>query len=286
MVIQTISHSYEILRVLRRMPDIETAICRTIDSGEQQMLVTLKDPQEIRHMLPYFTALRHNTAFTDFQDCFAQEGRAYLVFADKERLTLTQQLERNPYTLPERIAIMKSLLSRMTLQDMPPEVQNEALKPENLQVDNSLTVYFRYDLSEISSYDTMAPRAYQERLAWILHALFPYELEQQVCEALNQLEDGLARRKYPEYLTIYRLFDEASRFLLHHSAAGTLQPHSRPFRIWERIKSWVRFVKPVAAGLVLLLLILYLLYTVVHPTVSVRSELQPPIHKIGTVSVE
>lgn len=289
MLIQTLKRDFAVLRVLETTRDLDISVCRDLlEQGEDRhyLVITVKNPDLIYRTLPFFTALQQNPAFQDFRECFAQEGQFYMVFAYYDSPLLAEKLAAGDYLLTERLEIGKSLLSRVVLQDMPPGLQYEALQEHNLLLDDTLTVRFNYRLREIPSYPSLTAARVQAELARVFRTLLAREIAAQAAEELPVFLEELERGAFTAYLDIYQAYDRVYMLLKTRQEAGEMEPKSRLFRFWDRVKGLARYVKPVLAGLVLATALGYLAYTFMCPADTAGEGNAPFIEKIGAVDIK
>lgn len=288
MLIQTLRRKFTVLRLLKSTRDLDIAVCQDLlEKWEQTYLViTLKNPDLIYRTMPFFVAQRENPSFQDFRECFSQEGQFYLVFFYYDKPLLTEKYAEETYSLPERLAIGKSLLSRIVLQNMPANLQYEVLQERNLLLDDALQVYFNYRLEEIPSHHLLTGVKVQAELARIFGMLLHKEIATKVAEELLAFIERLEQGAFADYLAIYQAYDQLYVRLRSMQEQGEMQPKSLLFRIWERIKRLGRYVKPVLAVLILGSALGYLVYTVIYPPSAVGAGGPVVIERIGTVNVE
>jgi hypothetical protein len=287
LLINTIDLEYEVIRVLRSGAGMDEFLCKGLQTGGDGyfLVVCLKDTALIRRAMPIYTALRGSASFDDYVTCFAQRGCAYLVFRYRELPLLGTELEAGRFSLKERLEIARNLLKKITILQMPAYLQYEVLKPGNVQVSESLDVYFRYDLEEFEKSFDLPERRYQLTLQKLLRLLFAREMTDMSSQELLDFVNGLKTESFHDYLEVYKAFDKVYRSLTRLLNSGGLSPRSRPFRVWYRIRSLAKYIRPTLAVIVLLLLLGYLLYTILYPAQKAPFS-QMPITKIGTLDIK
>lgn len=289
MLIQTLKRDFIVLRMLKSTRDLDIAVCRDLleQNGQKYLVITLKNPDLIYRTLPFFTELKQSTSFQDFRECFAQDGQFYMVFSYYDKPLLAEKYPSGSYALTERLEIGKSLLSRMVLQNMPPSLQYEALQQRNLLLDDALQVWFNYQLEEIPAYPSLTGARVQVELARIFRELMSREIATKVSEELLDFLDRLDAGTFEKYLDIYQAYDKVYVLLTTLQETGEIEPKSFLFRLWERIKGLMKYVKPVLAGIVLVTALGYLMYTFIYPPKTAGASGAPVfIEKIGTVEIE
>ncbi|MFA7468008.1 MAG: hypothetical protein WCY82_07055 [Desulfotomaculaceae bacterium] len=289
MLIQTIKRDFAVLRMLESTRDLDIAVCR--DLLEQQdrvyLVLTLKNPDLIYKTLPFFTKLKQNASFSDFRECFAQDGQFFLVFSYYDKPLLVEKYSAGSYALVERLEIGRSLLSRMVLLDMPPSLQYDALQERNLVLDDALQVWFNYRLEEISSYPSLTGARVQAELARIFRMLLGKEIATEVAPELLLFINNLVHGSFKDYLDVYKAYDEVYTLLMSLEEKGEIEPKSLLFRLWERAKALAGYVRPVLATVVLVTALGYLFFTFMHPpNTAGTGASQIIIEKIGTVDIK
>lgn len=286
MIVQTLERRYAVLQVLRSTAQEEVSVCRDLgeDPPRTYTLVRFRDPAVNRYVLPMLLEQRSNPAFEDFLELFSQDGDLYARFARSEAPTLAQRLEDGVLSLAERLEIGRNLVKRMTLLNMPPPLQFEALREGNLTVDDSLSVGFNYVLESMNACFNVDMGFVCIRTEEILRSLFARELSAEAAPELLPYLKNLEQTVYKDYLEIYAGYDRVYQALKDRTQAGKVVPRTWLFRLWERIKGLRRFVKPILYGLVLVATFCYLLYTLLCPPLPKGTPVQ--FDRIGTVTIQ
>lgn len=289
MLIHSLKKEYTVLRVLKTSRDMDSSVCRESAArrDQTQLIVTVKNPDLIYRLMPFFVEQRkENPAFQDLQECFAQDGKLYLVFAYREKPTLARKLAEGNYSFRERLEIGKNLLSWMVLQQMPDCIQYDVLQEENLLLDDALQVYFNYQLENMAGYFTASGSRVQPQLARIFKGIFQTEIAARSADELPAFLEELEQGSFTDYLDIYQAYSRLYDLLKGREELGQLEPQNFLFLLWDRIKRLTRFLKPVLAVIVLATALGYLVYTAANPS-SVAASANPVIIKsIGTVEIE
>ncbi|MDO4540787.1 MAG: hypothetical protein Q4B48_06805 [Syntrophomonadaceae bacterium] len=285
MVIQTLERRYHIIQVLETTSTVEIMQCRelTEDKNELNTLIRLKSPAAMQAVIPLLVEQQSNQAFEDFVECFSQGGDFYLIFRYHPYPPLRRALRGERYMLVERLEIAKSLLSRMTLLNMPACIQLEALRERNLVVDDSLTVHFNYYLTQFPEYAHIDITWVQRALAENIELLFPEELKSQTEPRLNRFHEQLEAQAYRSYIEIYGEFDQIyypMKLLLEQTPE---EPQGFLFRLWAKIKAMARYAKPALFVAIVGVAFIYLIYTMTTP--ASPSTMGSEIDQIGTVTI-
>ena len=286
MIVRTLERRFVVLRVLRSEAEEEICVCRDLeDEGEGlYLLARFRDPILSRCLLPMLARQAANAAFEDFLGVFSQDGDVYARFRYTDAPLLAERLARGDFGFRERLEIGGNLLERMVLLDMPPVLQFQALREENVTVDDALRVRFNYGLAPADNGLGADMGAVCGRTADLLRRLFAPELS---ARSLPELEGYLAELdhgRFRGYVEMYAGYDQARKALLERTLSGPAEPQTWLFRLWARIKGLARFVRPVLAGLVLVAAFCYLIYTLLLPT---QTKGTPVVFdRIGTVEIQ
>lgn len=289
MLIHSLRKEYAVLRILKTTRDIDISVCRDTGAKKEQtqLIVTMKNPDLIYRLMPFFVEQRKsNAAFQDFQDCFAQDGKLYLVFVYREKPLLSKKIAEENHSFRERLEIGKNLLSWMVLQQIPDCIQYDVLQEDNLLLDDALQVYFNYQLENVTGYFTSTGSKVQPQLAKIFERIFKAEIDTRSADELPAFIEELEKGRFADYLDIYQAYDKLYDLLKNRHEQGQLEPQNFLFRLWERIKGLTRYLKPVLACIVLATALGYLVYTVANPNNVAASANSVIINSIGTVEIE
>lgn len=286
MLIQTLSRQLMVIRVLWADRDTEVQVCRDLQEPPERryIVVRVKNPKLAYQVIPLFLNAKQDACFTDFVEAFSQNGDFYALFVSNESPPLFEQLAATPRSTLERLEIGKSLFTRIALLRMAPGFQYEALADDNLLVDNSLSVSFRYCLRSMGSYATLSELAVQARLANILQRLFQPELEKQYCPQLHQFIDKLATEPYGDAVAMYGDYHALYLVMRELEEKGLTAPQNFWFRAWERIKKLGKYVRPAIACLLVAAAFGYLVYTLLAPPPA-TGQSTVVFKEIGTVEV-
>ena len=283
MIVQTAEQFYAVVRVLWDTETEEVSVCRDA-SNNLCTLVCFKDAEKRGFFLPLLARQRDNPAFSDYLGVFTQNGALYARFRYTDAPTLAQRLEKDNWSLRERLEIGSSLLEQITLMNMPPAILFQALQERNVTVDDSLTVRFNYTLKNMDNCEKMDMAFVCAGVQRILERLFQKELTERSVPELVEFFTTLDHNDFTAYLELYSMYDQVRRALLSREIAGQVEPQTWLFRLWAKIKSLRRFVRPVLGGIVLIAALCYLIYTLLAPTVP-KGELTQ-FGSIGTVEIQ
>lgn len=286
MIVRTLERRFAVTQVLASTENEEVCVCRDLEEEPQGLytLVRFHAPGLARELLPMLVRQQENPAFEDFRGLFTQDGALYARFRYSGAPTLEKRLEEGGLSLRERLEAAGSLLERMALQNMPPALQFEVLQQGSITVDDAMCARFNYVLAMGLTRTHVDVGLVCGRVEAVLRALFAPELSTWSVPELEEYLKRLVQPGFSTYLEIYGGYDQVRKLLLiRMHEADAVPPRTWLFRLWDRVKSLVRFVRPVLAGLVLVAAFCYLIYTLLAP---------PPVkgtpvffETIGTVNV-
>ncbi|QHI72596.1 hypothetical protein [Aminipila terrae] len=286
MIIQSLERGFAVIKIVESQRDMDILICKDLleDQESRYMLISIKNPDLIYKSMPFFTEQTENNSFSDLVECFSQNGNFYIVFKYKEKERLYEKIETEVYSLREKLEIIRNMFSEITLQDMPAAIQYEGLQRRNLLLDDSLSVFFNYDLREIKAYSIMPESRMQTEAAAVLRTVFDVEIEAKSVKVLEDFITTLEIGGYKKYIDIYQEYDKVYQEILHNLEEDKVQPQGFLFRLWEKMKLFWRKAKPAFLILVVGIVFIYMFYNALKPQPLPASA--KDIKQIGTVMIE
>lgn len=283
MIIGTLNRSYDIYLKLQETEQLN--IMMAWDGEENKcMLAALKDENTIRQFIPFCTEQKENFPFDDFLDFFSKDGWLYLVFRYYEYPPLKACLGNKDTGLKERLHIGKSLLERMVLLHIPFYLQYEALREDNIRIDEGGMVYFNFHMKEPERLLRTDMKEVSQRVYSIFSMLFALEKKEKSCPVLERFLDEVKGNAYGGYMELYQAYEEIFKEVLSLCEVGEIKPGRLGFRVWERVKRLFGYLKLLLIIAVLASLFLYLIYTIRHPSYPDGDRVD--FQKIGTLEIK
>lgn len=287
MRIETLDRSYPVVRVMDSGADSARCHCRHLLEGEWRDVdvVCVRNPDHVRRLLPLAMDLKRRSSFTDCIDSFSLAGELYLVFLHAEGPSLDAQLQVHPWSTDERLTILRSLLARITLLDMPAPILNDVLKSENLLCDDALRISFRYALSGFSTYDRTGFDAAQQSLARLMARMLEKEPAAARCPEWKAFLSLLEQGGCPDALDVLRRFDRAREAVL----STIILEDTAPKGFFGRLKAWFARCLSKAGAFASLLLVVSALLLLIYSIMAAKPATGPSatqIGQIGTVTIE
>ncbi|MEG2222817.1 MAG: hypothetical protein RRY95_08835, partial [Oscillospiraceae bacterium] len=163
-------------------------------------------------------------------------------------------------------------------------LQFEALRPENVTVDDALRVRFNYVMQPMYAGFNVSIGFLCVQVEEILRGLFVTELSARAVPELEKLLETLTHAGFSTYLELYAGYDGVRKQLQARELVGSMEPHTRLFRFWAKLKGLTRFIRPLLTGLVLVAAFCYLIYTLLLPPIP--PAVPTRFDHIGTVTIE
>jgi hypothetical protein len=212
-------------------------------------------------LINYLCKQAANPAFSDLADAFVDNENLYVAFVMHRGVSLDILLE-NEYTSPqERAELLKRVIERVVLQDMPAFFAAECLTPENIYVTRELDISFKYKLDNVYAYTSRDIDDVQDILSKTISLLFQEELSKEVAPPIKKLAKALKDHKFASYLDVFAAVNSAINEFFS-SGEDFKMPKTLPFRLWDTLKKGFRPLKAIVMILVVLAVLAYLVYTV------------------------
>jgi hypothetical protein len=122
------------------------------------------------------------------------------------------------------------------------------------------------------------------RLVHIFNTLFENETAQKASVDIEEFLEELEAAEYNNYFEIYQKYEALYEKLNNSDGLQSVKPNTLIFRIWNKAKSLMKFVKPVLIITVLALIICYLIYSIIHRPVDATAVSN--FEQIGTVAIQ
>jgi len=294
MIISIPDHDYYVKQKLFENEILEVLLCSEMkgETGsvkdnaalqQKYRIVRIKDKQLIYELLPFFVDLKNNTAFTAYCGCFSKDGYLNLIFLHSDYTGLFDKLDNERCLLRERMEIGKNLLEQILMLDMPDFILYDALAECNVTVSASLDVKFNYHLTSLKQYKKLGIDDVRDRLAVLYKKLFEYELQRMASADIEQFIEDLSKTRYANYFEIYRRYEEVYDKLLTGELTA-IRPNTFLFRLWDRIKSLGKYIKPAVTFILFVMMVCYLLYSILHKEVDAAKVFN--YQQIGTVEIK
>lgn len=262
MNIKTIDRDLYIIQVIEKNPDYEYMFCIDLleEKNNQYDVLKITNYSTICKIMPILSNQLNNNKFSDFVDCFSQDNTFYAMFKHIDTPSLFDKLKSDDYSTIERLEIFKNLLKRIIMLDMPIPIQTDILYSKNITLLDNLDVNFKYNLSNISNYSKFDFIFLQKALKDILKIVLKNEFDNNISKKLNTYYTNLDKGVFKEPIEIYSEYISVYDDINDNIKKNNTIKKSRWLKIWEKIKSIIRLIKPFILSLVIILALIYLIY--------------------------
>jgi len=208
----------------------------------------VRDMELARKLIPMTTKQNVSLSFRDLYASFNADGRYYIIFHYASGRTLQQALDEGKFHLRERLLVLKNIFAQIFLLNMPECFVYEALRKENMVIDDSLGVHFNYFFTEIEYYWQIQEKDLLNRVNGLVHELFAKELEQKSSRELMEFAKELDEGRYGYLWDCYVDYDEVFETVLAKTEQRELEPRRFWWLAWERLKKIFPTVRTVLAA--------------------------------------
>jgi cbb3-type cytochrome oxidase subunit 3 len=237
-------------------------------------------------VMPMFNQQLKNNKFSDYVECFSKDNAFYVVFKHHGGNLLAEEFSKRNYSLNERLIILKNLLEKLVTQSMPYAIQEDILKSRSVTISQNLDVKFRYNLKNVSRYSEVDFKTLQRSLLSMVKYLLKDESSNEVSEKLTNYCENLRNGKYTELIQLYAeyipIYDE---LFDNPDVHKTIAQQSKLIKLWQKVRAVLNMLKPFAVTLLVVLAILYLLYTTFGYNKEDKSQYNT-YKSIGTLDIK
>ncbi len=282
MVIQNVNKNYEVIRLLDSAEKMEEYLCLEQQSGENYLLVKVADGSVAKRFTLFLEEKIKDSQFPDYLECFRQNKNFYAVFTCSLAPSLEEKLAGENCGRKERAEIARRLLEQILLRNPHPYFLKCALRTDLVTVSKSMEVSWNYQLTDEKSFVSCPPETAYEQLYRIFAILFRAEIARKSYPLLEDYLQDLAGGNFSAYLELYERFMPVYRDLCAEEQEER-EPQTFLFRLWERVKKLLGFLKKI---LMMLLLVAAVLYVVsCFRDTSGSRVTQQTIRQIGDVEI-
>lgn len=284
MVIETLEKKLTVLRYLSADEHIERYVCQDEKDQEVYLVVRIREKDWIVKTLGFLTEQVGNKEFTDMVNCFFSEDCLFVVMRYVDERTVKDKFESQDCALSERIAIGRSILDQLVLQQMPDYFMKDCLDVSGIRIDQTLKVDFLYSFSGLYDYDRVTFKDVTERIADIMKLIFEPELKKKTLSKVEDFIEKLKEGEYVDLLTVYREYDEICKSIAGMTEEELVEPQTRIFKIWASIKRGWPVVKRIIAIALIMAALIFLVITIVNSGKS--GEEEKIFTYIGTLTIK
>ena len=271
MVIKFQNRQYELISKIKTTGSGAIELYAASDAGMDDVKYTIacvNDLELARKLVPITTKANTNVSFKDLYASFNADGKYYVVFHHVGGNTLQQVIERGNCNLQERLMLLKNIFDQIFLLNMPDCFLYEALRKDNIVVDDALSVRFNYFFTEVDYYWKVQEKDCINRVNGMVQELFARELEQKSSRELTKFARDMEEGRFAYLWDCYVAYDNIYEVVLIKSEQQELQPSRFWWRAWEKLKQIFPKIRAALAAALIISAALYLLLTLPNPMMS------------------
>ncbi len=259
MNIKTIDRNLYVIQVMNKSADYEYMLCTDLleEKSNKYEVLKVMNYSMVYKVMPMLNAQLNNKKFSDLVDCFSQDNVFYAMFKHYEEPLLFDKLN-DRYSTLERSEIVKNIIEKIVMLSMPYSMQTDILNSNSITISDTLEVHFKYNLKQISNYDSLDFKSLQGSLSKVVEAILHSECESgnyslltEYCKTLNLQEYTQPIELYSKYVAVYNQLKESN--------VDNTKPN-KWLVFWNKIKYVVKLIKPCILCLIVFSAIAYLIY--------------------------
>lgn len=283
MIIHTARNSYLMIGYMEQGARSELCLCENTESGRRCLMARIMDPDLIHGSAGFLYEQAGNSAFTDFVECAVSEENLLAIFAYPQGQCLEEKLFEEYVGAAERLDIVKNVLERLILQNIPAYFAARCLRPGGVWAKRSGEVFFLYDVAGAERGADFGMREVSAAFCSLLERLFAEELKKEAVPDLKKFLAELQEDSFSDYMELYRRFQEIQQALLELPQEALFMPKTWIFRVWDRMKRYFKPLKKLAALVLFIAALVYMVWTI--RTASQPAVSMDLLDQIGTLDI-
>lgn len=283
MIIHTARNSYLMIGYIEQGIQSELCLCENIENYRKCLMVRIMDPDRIHDSVGFLYGQAGNRDFTDFEECMVEEENLLAVFAYPQGQILEEKLSGEYMGIAERLDVVKNILERFILQNIPAYFAARCLRPGGVWVQRNGEVSFLYDVAGVERGADFGMREVSAALCGLLERLFSVELKNETVPDLKEFLKELEEDSFLDYMELYRRFQEIKQAILELPQETLSMPKTWIFRVWDRVKRSLKPLKKLFALVLFIVALAYMVWTI--QTASQPAASMDLFDQIGTLDI-
>lgn len=222
-----------------------------------------------------------NKIFTDFVDYYTMPDLLYVFMKHQQQPTLQQKLDAENCSLPERLQLVKNILERLAILDMPLYFMGNILDSNHVLVSDGLDISFDYQLYDIADFANTTAEQVAEKMADLLALIFDKELQMKAMKQLRVLIQKLRQGRIAVKDEIIQEFYPIYSYYTEHP---DIEKQTRQFKQLEKIKKLAKYLGVAIQLGVIALAIAYLVWSILM--INDEGEVVQNFQSIGTQEIK
>ena len=267
MIIRVLDRNYFVQQTLSSEKGLLQYVCTNVaeDDGRVYRIVRIPlnevDTGLIRYLSDIFLAGR----FKELKQYANEDGYLQVVTdcgAQKAK-TMKELLPGDTLSLKARLSMGEKLLERLILSDVPDFFAQGAMDTEHIFCTDAMDISFAFDLENLKNFRDAENAEVHRRIRKVLNELFAKELKDERIPELKPFLDRISQNEFPGNMALYQAYQPLAAELALRDE-GAMEGKSLPFRIWEKIKAFFRFLRSMFFVVVILIAIAYLVLSIIN----------------------
>lgn len=221
-----------------------------------------------------------NKDFTDFYDYSTNPESISIMMRYEESKTLKSRLDEVVMLFPERLAIMKAILERMLILNMPLYFLQTVAEGERIFLHESMDIRFDYNLGDIAQFESASFSKFSKKLAALVRLLFERELSLGAVPKLSGLVYGLEYQEFKSLEDIYESYHDAFK---NYSEDFEIVPQNTSFKLWDKLKALASYLTIVIKIAIVAVALFYTVSSVID--YMAEPEVSDNFQTIGSRSI-
>ena len=280
MTVYTYGHEYPISSVQTTNEKFDIYLSKDSATGGFFSLLCVKDRALYPEIASFLAEKADPEVFTDYIENFLFDDNFYIVMRYTQGTSLKDKFDTEELSFKARLELCRRILERAVLLSIPDYFIEKSFNPENIMVENDLTVKFNYPIEDIGEKRDFEPIATAESL---LRTVFANELERKVPSELMDFFDDLPELYGSDMIELYDRYYSMFTVITERGAEDE-EPKSFWYLAWEKIKVFLSKLKTLLMFLLLAVAVVYMIYTIYDATHS--NVPAPSFDRIGTVNID
>lgn len=285
MEIRTFDTIYSVIHAEKSENMMPVYLCKNQTNKELYHLFRMEKSFLEEETITFLNAQFQNEHFTDFSDLFLYEGKFYAALRYYFIPSLEDRM-KDYLEMEERLVIGSKILECFLLTSMPPYFCCQCLATNRVLLTDSLDIRFDYTLDDIEMAPAMTMQDCYDAYANLLEKLWKVELKNKTVPEIQAFIQFLHSAGNTSVEFVYQSYREMHQEFMQTREEERKKPRKFLFVLWGQLKKGIPWVKKLAAILILLGTIAYLIYTIQDGQKIVEEKDNADIHYIGTLNVE
>ena len=275
MIIRVLDRNYFVQQTISSDNGLVQYVCTNVaeDDGRVCRIVRIPLPEVDTGLIRYLSDIYKAGSFRELVQ-YANEGGFMQVVVDcgvQKARTLKKILEEGGLSLKARLNMGEKLLERLILSDVPDFFALGAMDTDHVCFTEANDCSFVFELADLKNFEKADTAKVHRKLRSVMDELFAKELKDERVPELKPFFDRISQLEFTTNMALYQAYEPLAAELALRDE-DSMEGMSLPYRIWEKIKAAVRFLRGMFFVVVILIAIAYLV-------LSIRNFVVPPAHK-------